>query len=379
MPKKRKGKASDAPPGVFKEGINAQVVQYYADGLSKASDGFNGRSFERRALDGLSELELKARVKHIAKELFEAFDGDYEAGLAAMMKMLSERKPVDGPSFAFAHWPLAQFVEDYGVEYFEPSALAMREITKHFSCEFAVRPFLVRYPDRMLAVMRDWAEDESVDVRRNASEGVRPRLPWGIRLQAFVDDPRPVLELLELLRRDPEEYVRRSVSNCLNDIAKDHPELLMDTLERWDGDPDPASAWIKKRALRSLVKAGNPRALALLGYARPSVRVSEIELGATSFRVGDAIDFSFEITSTGKAPQHLLVDYRVHFVKANGETRPKVFKLKTLSLGPGERVTVQKRQHLKPISTRRYYPGTHRLDVQVNGEVFADVAFELVV
>lgn len=371
--------AESAP---FKEGINEALVREYADALGGLVAGFDGDAFHADATRGLGDLELKARVKQISAQLFSHLGGDYASGLAALMRMLAESDAdVDTrPSFQFLRWPMAQYIEDHGVDawdHFDASFAAMREITKHFSCEFAVRPFLIRDQARAMAVMHDWARDASVHVRRNASEGVRPRLPWGQRLNAFVDDPAPVIALLDVLRKDPEEYVRRSVSNCLNDIAKDHPDVLMDTLERWDMDPDANSAWIKKRALRTLVKAGDPRALGLLGYGAPRVVVEGLTVDADTYRVGDSLTFGCDIVSKAKREQRLMLDYRVHFVKKNGSRTPKVFKLKELTLGPGERVHIERRQHLAPISTRRYYAGEHLLDLQINGRVMGEAAFEL--
>lgn len=357
----------------FKEGINEGVVRYYTDGLAHA---FDGEAFHRDAMTGLQDLELKARVKHIAAVLRAHLDEDYTVALSHLVGLLDRSERSDKPAYQFTHWPMAQFVEDHGLEHLEASAAAMKRITTRFTCEFAVRPFLVRYPEEMLAEMHRWASDEDVHVRRNASEGIRPRLPWGLRLQHFVEDPRPVFGLLERLRKDPEEYVRRSVSNCLNDVAKDHPAALMDLLERWDADPDAHTLWIKTRALRTLVKAGNSRALALLGFGPPSVRVDGLTLDAGNYVLGDTMEMRFELVSESSEPQQLVVDYRVHFVKKNGSRSPKVFKLKNITLGPGESVSVVRRQHLKAISTRRYYPGTHAVDVQVNGQVFAATEFE---
>ena len=360
----------------FKEGINAHVIQHYVDELPGITTTFDAEGFRRDALDGLDDLELKARVKQLAACLRSHLDDDYPTALGHLITLLQRADRSEKPAYSFQYWPIAQFVEDHGIDHLEASAAAMKEITKRFTCEFAVRPFLVRYPEQMLAEMHRWAEDDDVHVRRNASEGIRPRLPWGLRLQAFVDDPRPVFEVLERLRHDPEEYVRRSVSNGLNDIAKDHPEPLMDLLERWDATPDDHTVWIKTRALRTLVKAGNPRALALLGFGPPEVEVRDLSLDASRYSLGDTMEIGFTLHSTGDAAQQLVIDYRVHFVKKNGSRTPKVFKLKNMTLEPGESIDIVRRQHLKPISTRRYHPGRHAVDVQVNGQVFASMEFD---
>ena len=358
----------------FKDGINRGVAEHYATALTGIVPGFDGDTFIADVVQALPELELKARVKHVAATLRAHLPEDYPEALAALMAAFDAEDPP--PGAGFVHWPMAQFVQDYGVDHFDKSVAAMKRITRRFSCEFAVRPFLLRYPERMLAV-RQWALDDDVHVRRNASEGIRPRLPWGMQLKAYIADPAPVIGVLELLRKDPEEYVRRSVSNCLNDIAKDHPALLMDTLQRWDADPDAHTVWIKTRALRTLIKAGEPRALELLGFGPPAVRVQGLRLNAASYRVGDDMRVSFTVVSESDKPQKLVLDYRVHFVKANGKRTAKVFKLKNMTLAPGARHDIVRKQHLKPISTRRYHAGTHAVDVQINGVVFANVEFEL--
>lgn len=365
---------------LFKAGVDGRVVQVYAHGLVGADLGtarFDGAAFSADALAGLGALELKDRVRHIARALDKHLGPDVPRALGALLGLLDTVPPDPKDKISFTLWPMAQYVEDFGVDHFDASVAAMKRITQRFSCEFAVRPFLVRYPERMLAVMHAWAVDPDVHVRRNASEGIRPRLPWGMRLQAYVDDPTRVFGVLAKLRKDPEEYVRRSVSNCLNDIAKDHPGALMAVLAQWDADPDAHTLWIKKRALRSLVKAGDAQALALLGYGPAQVRVEGLRLDAPAYRVGDTLGFSFDLVSTSDQPQDLMVDYRVHFVKASGQRRPKVFKLKAVRLGAGDRITVHRKQHLKPISTRRYHAGTHGLDVQVNGVASDAVWFKL--
>jgi len=366
---------------LMKDRVDASVVEHYAVWLSQVAPGagapFDVEAFRAAAMDGLDALELKGRIRHLARVLHDQLGGDYLTALAALLAMLDAEQAAGAEGDIFVHWPMAQFVEDFGIDHLNASAEAMRRITEFASCEFAVRPFLVRYPAEMLAIIHDWAADPSVHVRRNASEGIRPRLPWGMRLNAFVADPTPVFEVLSKLRKDPEEYVRRSVSNCLNDIAKDHPGPLMDVLEAWDQDPDAHSLWVKKRALRTLVKAGDSRALALLGFGSPEVTVEDLSLDAATYAVGDTMVLSFSLVSTGSEPQELMVDYRVHYVKANGQRKPKVFKLKTAKLRPGERLSITRRQHLKLISTRRYHPGRHAVDVQVNGQPLGLVEFDL--
>jgi 3-methyladenine DNA glycosylase AlkC len=245
---------------------------------------------------------------------------------------------------------------------------AQYELTRRFSAESSIRAFLLRYPEETHARLRAWAGDDNVHVRRLVSEGTRPRLPWAPRLRAFQEDPRPVIALLELLKDDPERYVQRSVANSLNDIGKDHPDLAVEVCRRWSAGASPARAWIVRHALRALVKKGHRGALEMLGVGRwPAVRISGVRLVPRSIKLGGTLRFSFAIVSTGTAVQELLIDYIVHFVKANGATRPKVFKLRTLALSPGERVELGSTVSFKDLTTRRHYPGRHRIDLLING------------
>ena len=265
--------------------------------------------------------------------------------------------------------PLAHFVEVYGLEHFAVSVRAMKEITQRHSSEFTIRPFLVRYPEAMLAVLQEWAHDPSFHVRRLVSEGTRPRLPWGMRLHQFVKDPTPTLALLEHLKDDPSEYVRRSVANHLNDITKDHPDLAVATVRRWQEGASPERAWIIRHALRSLVKAGHPEALALLGFGSATVSLVNFQLEPPVVRLGEGVTFTFTLRNDAAATQDLLIDYLVHYVKANGSTSPKVFKLTTRTVPPGATVTLEKKHIFRPVTTRVHYPGTHTLEIQVDGQI----------
>ena len=249
-----------------------------------------------------------------------------------------------------------------------------------FTAEFAIRPFLVAHTDLALDHLARWVEDPDPHVRRLVSEGTRPRLPWGGNLRAFQADPAPGLRLLERLKDDPSEYVCRSVANHLNDIAKDHPAIALTVCERWSRDAGPERRWIVRHGLRALMKQGDRRALGLLGYDdKARVTAGALTVTPGSVVLGGAIDFSLDLVSTGAGTQKLLVDYAIHHRKANGATTPKVFRLKTLDLAPGATVRLAKRHPLKPITTRRYHPGTHEVEVILNGRAVARAAFELAV
>ncbi len=255
---------------------------------------------------------------------------------------------------------------------------AQHELTQRFTAEFSIRPFLERYPEATLKRLKAWTRDPSPDVRRLVSEGTRPRLPWAARLRRFQENPSPVLALLERLKDDPERYVRRSVANNLNDIGKDHPDVLVETAKGWMKGASEDRRWILRHALRSLVKQGNADALAVLGFdAEPLVEVRAVRITPVRVQEGDAVTLSFDLVGTASRRQRIVADFRIHYVKANGSANPKVFKLKSLELGPRETVSLQKTISLKPMTTRRHYPGNHRVEVLLNGRKIDVGSFEV--
>jgi 3-methyladenine DNA glycosylase AlkC len=273
--------------------------------------------------------------------------------------------------------PLEHFVGTYGLDHFDASMKAMYEITKRFTAEFAIRPFLIRYEKETLKILSQWVMDENEHVRRLVSEGTRPRLPWAMRLPSFITNPKPTLKLLEKLKDDPSEYVRRSVANHLNDITKDNPDLALDVLAQWAKGASKERLWIIRHALRSLVKQGHPQALAILGFEPPKVGITKFDVKTPVVKFGEALLFQFELASKAQKQQHLVIDYVIHFVKANGSTSPKVFKMSTRSLDAGDVVVLDRKHAIRPITTRTYYGGTHRVEVQVNGQVLGGGDFEL--
>ncbi|GAB4446589.1 MAG: DNA alkylation repair protein [Chloroflexi bacterium OHK40] len=273
--------------------------------------------------------------------------------------------------------PVAAFVEHYGLEHVDISLQAMHAITQRHTAEFAIRPFLLRYPEQTLATLRAWAHDPSFHVRRLVSEGTRPRLPWAARLPAFVADPTPVLELLETLKDDTSAYVRKSVANNLNDIARDHPERVLATLTRWQRGASDERRWVIRHALRTLVKQGHPEALRLLGADAPEVELIALELTPTALRIGETLRIAVTLRSTAATPQHLIVDYVLHLPGARGRTRRNVFKLRSQTTAGGETLRLVKRHSFAIVSVRRLYPGRHRIAIQVNGVVLGEATVDL--
>lgn len=359
--------------------LGPEIVREIAREIAGAWPSFAGAKFIAACLDGLDRLELSARAAHIADAMHLHLPRPFPAAAEVLLASLGPEAASDGSGVGnLRYWPHATFVQKYGLDDFEAAMAAQHEITKHFSAEFSIRAFLVRHPERTYDRLLTWAHDENVHVRRLVSEGTRPRLPWAPRLRVYQEDPRPVVRLLELLKDDRERYVQRSVANNLNDISKDHPELALEICRRWLAGATRQRKWIVRHALRSLVKKGHRGALAALGAgARPAIRVAAVRLAPRGVKLGGELRFSFEIASTGKRPQRLLVDYVVHFIKASGKARPKVFKLRRLVLPPAGRAQLAGAVSFADMTTRRHYPGPHRIDALINGVVHPLAAFEL--
>ncbi len=356
---------------LMKDILGPAALRVIADAGMAASPRFDRAAFLDTATQGLDALSVMARVRHIADALHGALPGDYPHALAVLRAM--------GPhvTHAFQGFALAEYVARYGLHDVDASMEALADLTRHGSAEFAIRPFLAHDPTRVLAQMRAWAEHPNEHVRRLASEGARPRLPWGTRVPALKDDPTLAAPILERLKADPSLYVRKSVANHLNDIGKDRPDWLVERMAGWSRD-DPRTAWIIRHALRSRIKQGDPAALALVGArADVAVTVTDFTIAPASIRLGETIAITAALTSNAESEQRLVVDYRVHYARANGRTAAKVFKWKSFDLAAGTCVSLATRQVIRDFSTRRHHPGRHEIELLVNGRVMAAAGFDL--
>ena len=263
---------------------------------------------------------------------------------------------------------IPDFIEVFGIDDFETSVDAMEKITTTMTCELAVRPFIVKYQDKMLSRLIKWSENENHHIRRLASEGSRPRLPWAMSLPQFKKDPSPILPVLEKLKNDSSEYVRRSVANNLNDISKDHPDLSLKIAKKWKGESKETDKLVK-HAMRSLLKSNFPGSMQLFGYSKPrDVLVDYFEVNNSNVKVGARLKFSFSIRNKGKKTSLIRLEYGVYFLLANGKNNRKVFKISERKLSQGEEIKIIREHSFKQITTRKYYPGKHQVSLIVNGE-----------
>ncbi|MEZ4320651.1 MAG: DNA alkylation repair protein [Myxococcota bacterium] len=333
--------------------------------------------FERRALAGLDALELKDRVIHVADALRASLPADYPTALGQILAGLPESPDhTNELTERFELWPLCTFVERHGLAHPDLSLDAMPALTALWSCEFAIRPYFQADPEHVLRRLASWVDHDNVHVRRLVSEGSRPRLPWGIRLQHRIDHPERMLPLLERLRDDPEEYVRRSVANHLNDIAKDHEDLVLDVAADWLRDAPAPRRKLVKHALRTHIKAGNPRAYGLIGL-QPFVGTVQTALSPAGIAVGEAVHLDVTLTSSAKRNQRVRLDYGVHHLRKNGSRTAKVFHWTERTVKPGETLVLRKSHTVAKVSTRALYAGQQALDLRVNGEPTEAWPFDL--
>lgn len=279
-------------------------------------------------------------------------------------------------------WPVAEAVAvratTEGPDEFDAGLALLADLTSRLTGEFAIRTFMDEDLDRTLDTALTWTQHESEHVRRLATEGTRPFLPWARRVKALTARPEATTDILDALYRDDSEYVRRSVANHLNDLSRTDPALVVEQAAKWTAEPDVNTPKLVRHALRTLIKKGNPDALALLGFAPPDgIVASNLTVTPTAVTEGGEMRFVFELTNTSLSAQSVAVDYVIHHVRANGTRTPKVFKLTTRTLAPGARETVGKSHSFRPITTRRYYKGEHALDIQVNGSTLASTIFEV--
>ncbi|MDQ7807569.1 DNA alkylation repair protein [Amycolatopsis sp. A133] len=329
----------------------------------------------------IAPLSLRERSDLLRDALLEDLPGDY-ASFAAVIRSAAERAPT---FTGWLIWPVTSAVavkaiEQGGTEAFDDALSLLADLTHRLTSEFALRTLLDHDLGRALATITGWTGSDSPDVRRLASEGTRPMLPWAARVPGILAEPKATLPILNALYRDGSEYVRRSVANHLNDISRREPELAVATAADWLAEPGEDSAAIGKtvrHALRTLVKQGHPGALGLLGFAPARVDVTGPLLSADEVEIGAALTFAATVRNLAAEPVCLAIDYIVHHRKANGTTAGKTFKLATRVLGPGESCDLNREHSFRVITTRRYHPGAHALELQINGVRFGRAGFEL--
>lgn len=362
--------ASTTAPAL-KDIFNTDRFRHVAKETAAVHPRFDAARFLEQALPGLDPLTLMQRLRRMTESLHATLPADYKKSVTILRKLAPRINS------SFVTLVLPDYVGLYGLDDFDTSMEALKFFTAFGSSEFAIREFLRRDQERTLAVMQIWSRDKSEHVRRLASEGSRPRLPWSFRLDALMADPGLAAPILENLKADDSLYVRKSVANHLNDITKTHPDWVLERLEGWPLE-NPHSAWIARHALRTLIKQGDRRALAVIGAGKKAaVQLHDFSVSPKKLRLGERLDLSFRLESKARSSQRLVVDYAIHYVKKSGASSAKVFKLKELTLGAGETVLLTRSQVIRDFTTRVHHAGHHAVDIVVNGERMAEGGFHL--
>lgn len=373
----------------FKNHFSYSNVRCIAECVKRVHPPFSVPHFCRGLEAALEPLELKQRM-HLVADRLEAGLPTHPPDLFAILAktLAKEAHDAHGDSHGDSHglrgfpvWPLSEIVARRGLEHFDESMSLFSEITKYFTAEFAIRPFLRVHRERMLKQLQAWCRHPDEHVRRLVSEGSRPLLPWGGNLPELLDPPHPTLGLLEKLHRDPSDYVRLSVSNHLNDFSKHHPELVIQTLTRWlkNAPDDVRVGKLARHACRTLLKAGHPGALALHGYgSAKSVELEACNLTRRTVKLGGSLAYRLVVRNRTRHPLKVMFDYAIHYRKANGMLSPKVFKGRTRELAAGERWEITGQHLLKPVTTRVHHAGMHGFAPQLNGQVFPPLDFMLI-
>jgi len=362
---------------LFKDIYSESFYDQISEVLSQTISSFDPVEFKGLIFnDEFDGYELKERMTHTAKVLSHFLPDDFGKATETI-KQIIENLRITGVKeeiIEFMFFP--EYIAMYGIDDYENSISAFEFVTQFTSCEFAVRPYILKYEEKMLAQMLLWSKHKNNIVRRLASEGSRPRLPWAMALPNLKKNPTPILLILNNLKQDSCEIVRRSVANNLNDISKDNPEIVIELAKEWKGISKETDSIIK-HACRTLLKQGNPEALKLFGFDSNHIELSEFQISTPKVRIGSKLEFSFSISNKNKRNKMVRLEYGLYYQKKNGKLSRKVFKISEREVGPNKMYEIKRKQSFKLITTRKFYPGRHQLSIIINGQESKTMEFEL--
>jgi len=356
--------------------FSKESVKKLAKRIKRNYSKFDEKAFVKKINSKLDPLSFGDRNKLIQDALIEYLPDNFEEVVDILIASLGEK--LEGNYMSdedFIVMSETYVIERLGLDHFDLSMKALYEMTMRLSSEGGIRRFIEKYPEKSLKLLKKWTKDKNVHVRRLVSEGTRPRLPLESPIRMFITDPKPLIELLNELKDDTELYVRRSVANNLNDISKDNPKIVVDTVRKWKKNASAERMWLIRHALRTLFKRGNKDALELMGYGHPEVSQVKLELHQGSVKFGDSLGFSVSFTSD--KDQKLMIDYAVHYMKANGKHKAKVFKLRIMHAKKGQDVQFHKKHAFREMTTRKHHKGKHVVEILINGYAFEKKEMEL--
>ncbi len=363
---------------LLKDMYNEGFLREFGEKVHNVYSDFNVGIFIDKAIDDeWEELSLKARMRRITEALGKCLPASYEDAIKVLFL-------IDESCIGFPYLFFPDFVELFGQgeEYFDLSMKAIERFTQRSSSEFAIRPFILKDPERVMKQMMIWSKHPNEHVRRFASEGCRPRLPWGMALQVFKKDPSKVLNILEQLKSDSSIYVRKSVANNLNDISKDNPQAVIDVVKKWS-NKNPHTDWILRKGCRTLIKAANPEVMELFGYTNfkdkgLEITGTSISVSPFSIKIGESCELKYELDIPKGESAHIRIEYGIDFVKARGNTSRKLFLLTDKTVPGGTHISGTKMHSFTDLTTRRHYPGKHQITLLVNGQNQEDVMLEII-
>lgn len=357
---------------------NARFFESFIETAKRVVPKFNKQQFIKQVFDaGWEVKELKQRVRHISTLLNEQLPGNYKEQVGHIILLIEklEEQEIKG-GFEYMFFP--DFIEQYGLDDLKTSLNAIERITQFISCEFAIRRFLLKYQDEVMMRMLKWSKHPHHHVRRFSSEGSRPRLPWAMAIPQLKKDPSPVLPILENLKDDESLFVRKSVANNLNDITKDHPDVVVEIVKKWKGKSKNTD-WIIRHGCRTLLKKADKNVYEIFGLAGyAGCEVENLKLTKTKIKIGDRLGFSFALKTKIKQASRLRLEYVVYYVRSNGKQTRKIFKLAESSYSPETVYNFKKEQRFQDFTTRKHFPGKHKIGIVVNGQELATKEFILV-
>lgn len=362
----------------FKYIYNEVFFAGFTETLAQTISGFDKTAFLAQIFDAeWANRELKQRMRHISNTLHDHLPGEYRDKVETVLRLIDQLQENGYKEDSIEYMFFPDFIEVYGIDEYDISLNAFEHITQFTSCEFAVRPFLIKYEKPMVAQMKLWAQHEHHMVRRLASEGCRPRLPWAMAIPAFKKDPAPIMPILTRLKNDPSETVRRSVANNLNDISKDNPDVVIKFVKQWQGTSLEIDRLLK-HASRTLLKQGNPQLMQAFGFGSVErIKIENFRVLTPEVKIGGALEFAFTLINTDSAKSKLRLEYGLYYQKANNSLSHKVFKISEKVYAPHSRTDIKRKQPFKIITTRKFHTGKHQVSLIVNGIQLQKLDFHL--
>ena len=375
----------------FKDIFNQSFLERFANTLLYIVPHIESKVFIRQVMDSDWEARAyKQRVNHIATVLKQYLPADYKKAVSLIIKLLKKAEKnlpdfsiIDDKNFQLLDLEygaiLDSYIGQYGLHDYETSIKAIEILTQFTSCEFCVRPFIIQYPDKMMNQMLVWSRHKHWGVRRLASEGCRPRLPWGVSLPELKANPKPIIPILENLKNDPARFVRLSVANNLNDIAKDNPDTVLTLAKKWHGQSTEID-WVIKHGCRTLLKQGSPKIMKLLGFdaGAKNIQVSAFKVNTPKVKIGDYLAFTFTLENCNTQKRKIRLEYAIYYQKANGTLARKVHKISEKEYPEDSIAKISRKHSFKEVTTRKLHLGQHQVAVIINGKEMGKLDFKLI-